>query len=545
MRFSVLLAALISVPAFAVDTIPNITWDIDTENPSAFNLTLVSGESVNWTPQYKLKKRVLTLTNTTRVAFQFRAAGSTNVPYEITGDVQSATNGKVRIIWPSSNVVAAGAYDYRILVAGVAAANLRGFGTLTVDAGFGVVTGQPPMYVNMVTTGTVAAMIAAAGGSGASPTDTVARAAITAETARAQGEEGRLGAAIAIVGSLATNASVDATNALAIARLAYSTATNAQAVAFSALLLAQGRVSGSDWSNMLAATSTTGTWHYAESAGAITVSNGLVRLSITADSLIFSQITNTAVVYVSATFTNSNGQYSGPTVGQALAQTLENTWSGGDWAWIDFSAFTSENEPMVWSGGQLPSTYVPQTESALGSFVLEWRPDTNTIVIPMSTLASENLLAVDSLAYTDIGPWVNGSATNGSAALATLGFYAGYPWAGAYTQYTNGQQGLVFAASIAAPSFRDAKLSGFRFLYRGYNIADSVDILIYDAGASTAWYTNTLNVDTSEVVHVYSVSGFQRAAAPGMTLQATVKTTAETTAGTWTALPRVEAQWVK
>jgi hypothetical protein len=72
----------------------------------------------------------------------------------------------------------------------------------------------------------------------------------------------------------------------------------------------------------------------------------------------------------------------------------------------------------------------------------------------------------------------------------------------------------VFAASIAAPSFRDAKLAGFRFLYRGYNIADSVDVLIYDAGASTAWYTNTLNVDTSEVVHVYSVAGFNRPAAP-------------------------------
>ena len=137
--------------AIAADTIPTIVWTVDCQAPSAWNMQLTSGESIDMQPQYLLRQRVLTLTNATSVSFQFRAAGTTNVPYELPGSVLNATNGKARIVWPSSNVVAAGAYEYKIVLTGIDSANMRGFGTVTVNPGFGVVTGRPPPYVALVT----------------------------------------------------------------------------------------------------------------------------------------------------------------------------------------------------------------------------------------------------------------------------------------------------------------------------------------------------------------------------------------------------------
>lgn len=238
MRIIFTLLALASV-AIAADTIPEITWDIECENPSRFDVRLTSGEEIVLKPQYRLRRNPLTLTNATTVALQFRLAGSTNAPYELPGTIHAATNGKVRIVWPSSNVVAAGTYSYRILVRGESAANMRGFGNIIVGEGFGVVTGEPPAYVTMISSNEVAGMIAAidhvdptaraaastatdqatnalALAQSATGTAAAVSAALVAETNRAiQAESG--------INTTATNALTIGTNALAIAEAALIT----------------------------------------------------------------------------------------------------------------------------------------------------------------------------------------------------------------------------------------------------------------------------------------------------------------------------------
>jgi hypothetical protein len=146
--------------AAVADLAPQVVWDIECQKPAPYALQLTAGESMDWVARYKIQERPLSLTNATRVAFLFRTSGTTNVPYELPGYVANATNGKIRITWPSSNVVAAGQYDYRILVAGVSKANMRGYGTLTVDAGFGTTTGSAPPYVQLITSNMIAGMIA-------------------------------------------------------------------------------------------------------------------------------------------------------------------------------------------------------------------------------------------------------------------------------------------------------------------------------------------------------------------------------------------------
>lgn len=153
------LFMLTAAGAAVADLSSKVAWDIECQKPAAYALQLTAGESTEWIARYKVQNRPLSLTNATRVAFLFRASGSTNVPYELAGSVENATNGKIRISWPASNVVAAGQYDYRILVAGVSKANMRGYGTLTVDAGFGTVTGSAPPYVQLITSNSVMAMI--------------------------------------------------------------------------------------------------------------------------------------------------------------------------------------------------------------------------------------------------------------------------------------------------------------------------------------------------------------------------------------------------
>ncbi|MFZ4397187.1 MAG: hypothetical protein ACOYOU_16350, partial [Kiritimatiellia bacterium] len=151
------------------------------------------------------------------------------------------------------------------------------------------------------------------------------------------------------------------------------------------------------------------------------------------------------------------------------------------------------------------------------------------------------LLALDSSMWMDAGAW----STNGAAVKVSLGQYAGYPWAVCYSQWTNGQQGRVYAASIAAPAFDGARLSALRFLYRAFNTADNITVTIADAGSTNAFSTNTLTVTYTDSIHELVVPNLNRAAASGFTLQATVKVTAETADGSWTALPRVEALWSK
>lgn len=154
-------------------------------------------------------------------------------------------------------------------------------------------------------------------------------------------------------------------------------------------------------------------------------------------------------------------------------------------------------------------------------------------------------LGVDSAGWLDAGAWVEGGATNGRAADVALGVYAGYPWLATYTQWTNGQQGRVYVASLAAPPFDGAKLTGLRFLYRALNAADTVDVLVYPAGSGSAIITQTLAVTFSENVHEAFATNFSVTANSGFTLKATVKVTAETDEGSWTALPRAEANWSK
>lgn len=162
MRQAFLIFMAAAAECFAVDTVPVLSWSVDCQAPAAFNpAAIVSGETVVFQPQYKLNGRVLTLTNAVAVALQFRLSGETNAPYSLAGSIYNATNGQVRITWPSSNVVAAGAYDYKVLITGDDTANLRAFGQFTVDAGFGSATGVPPPYVSLVTSGTVAAAVAA------------------------------------------------------------------------------------------------------------------------------------------------------------------------------------------------------------------------------------------------------------------------------------------------------------------------------------------------------------------------------------------------
>lgn len=179
MRICTWLCLCCAAVIAAADVSPQIAWEVECQKPAPFALSMVAGESPDWLPRYMIQSRALSLTNATRVAFLFRAAGSTNVPYELEGSVAVATNGKVRISWPASNVVAAGSYDYRILVAGVSQANMRGYGTLTVDAGFGVTTGSAPPYVQLLTSNMVASMI----------TESWSRT-ITDEVARAHATEG-------------------------------------------------------------------------------------------------------------------------------------------------------------------------------------------------------------------------------------------------------------------------------------------------------------------------------------------------------------------
>ncbi len=102
----------------------------------------------------------------------------------------------------------------------------------------------------------------------------------------------------------------------------------------------------------------------------------------------------------------------------------------------------------------------------------------------------------------------------------------------------------MFTASIPSPSATGAKLNSIRYLFRGLNLIDTQEVQVFRAGETAAFLTNTLELTYSESVHELVVPvGVD--AGSGFTLMAVPKVTAETLAGSWTALPRVEAVWGK
>jgi hypothetical protein len=360
--------------------------------------------------------------------------------------------------------------------------------------------------------------------------------------------------ALPIATNAATNVTLQAARILALETAGHL--THAEAL----LLLQTGRVD------------------YASSAGWIVTDEGRIRFGLDADDILIYRSSNT--YDVSVNWTNGLGEGVGPSLGTVWTNAVE-TVPGTRVDWDQESGFNlyqvgnmtaggnlfvDKNGEHEWSYNSESNAYIaPSTDHR---FRLAFVTVTNLVRVPIDRLSgllidgqlaavnesgqavvtiapSNYILAVDSLGWLDAGPWVNGANTNGNAIGLSLGLYGGYPWQGCYTAWTNGQQGRVYVASIPAPSFDGAKLSGLRFKYRAYNAADSIDVLIYQAGAAEAFATNTLTCTNSETVHTVTLTGFDIAAAPGFTAHATVKSTAETTAGSWTAIPRVEPLWSK
>lgn len=159
--------------------------------------------------------------------------------------------------------------------------------------------------------------------------------------------------------------------------------------------------------------------------------------------------------------------------------------------------------------------------------------------IPFERFASSAYTpALDSLQWAD-------ASTNGFIRAFPTGLFSGYPWQAGYSQYTNSQQSRDYVASFPAPPFAGARLTALRFLYWADNPADSIVVRTYLPGAANAFLTNTLTFASGGVLTETEATELDIAATPGFVMKATIKVTAETSAGSWTALPRVEATWAK
>jgi len=290
-------------------------------------------------------------------------------------------------------------------------------------------------------------------------------------------------------------------------------------------------------------------------AAGLSANGGRERLTLTNGMIRIVAVSNTAVVRVTAVF---GAGYNGPAVGVAWsAFDQSNDGSGQYGLYTNAQAFPEKYSvrdilnDRVWNSEAIETSPFPVRLTAsdpysIGEFTLDFVPGTNVYYVgnPASLISGGYVLACDSMDWRDSAAWISEGATNGAAVAASLGLYAGYPWQACYSQATNGQQGRVFVASIAAPPIAGAKLNSIRFLFRGLNLIDTTEVQVFQAGQTVAFMTNTLELTYSESIHELIVPvGVD--AGSGFTLMAVPKVTAETLAGSWTALPRAEAVWGK
>lgn len=171
---------MVFLPAVLLADLPGLdSWKVDCAAPTFHDVRLTQGETLTLEPRYQLGGRQVALPEAAEASLFFRLFGATGTPYVITGAVYDAAAGVVRITIPSTVGLATNRYSYWIQLASNTTANLRARGDLYVLPGYGS-TGAPPPYVQLLTSNTVAAMIAA--GNTGYGTDTTARADAAAAT---------------------------------------------------------------------------------------------------------------------------------------------------------------------------------------------------------------------------------------------------------------------------------------------------------------------------------------------------------------------------
>lgn len=128
---------------FAADTLPILSWEIETARPAPVTIPVYSGETVWLKPSYKTYSEALTLSNATSVVLRYRTSDmDAGTFYYATGAVDSATSGRVAILWTPALEGTNSAYTYNILVNSASGTLARSYGSITIAD---MVSGSPAL----------------------------------------------------------------------------------------------------------------------------------------------------------------------------------------------------------------------------------------------------------------------------------------------------------------------------------------------------------------------------------------------------------------
>jgi hypothetical protein len=145
-------------------------------------------------------------------------------------------------------------------------------------------------------------------------------------------------------------------------------------------------------------------------------------------------------------------------------------------------------------------------------------------------------LAIDSLEWIDTG-LTNGAVT--PVVLPSLG----YIWRAGYSQATNAPQSRIFTATMKAPAVAAPVLKGIKTIWEAFSTADTCTLRAFYPGQTNNVWSGTMTAAASETLITTETAITNLTAAASLLWLATITVTAETDAGCWTALPRIEAVW--
>lgn len=130
-RMGIATAALFMAASLAhgADDLAAIRWDVELSRPAAMPLELVRGETVNIEPRLLSYSAPVNLSNCTAVVLRYRSAEMTNY-YAATGEVASATNGRLRVTWSPACEAPATNYAFTLAATMTNGLTLRVFGKI-------------------------------------------------------------------------------------------------------------------------------------------------------------------------------------------------------------------------------------------------------------------------------------------------------------------------------------------------------------------------------------------------------------------------------
>lgn len=235
-----LVPVLFALNSFAQAIIPVEDWTVDLDKPTPKSVNITRGESRHLQPTVKdgTEAWVFPTNVTVDVTMYYKSSDMTNAYYTVTGAVQHATAGVLRVTWKPAQEATAKAYSFEIKAATGTTAQISVYGSIFLkDSLTTVGSVTNPAYTVIFNWNAISNQNVTNGPwiSSTNNIDTTARTtanyatnwiALTGNVSVATGTNAL---------TIATNAYNQATNALVIATNAYVYGTNAYVIATNAL----------------------------------------------------------------------------------------------------------------------------------------------------------------------------------------------------------------------------------------------------------------------------------------------------------------------